>query len=69
MKNVSCGPISVPTLSFSLWKYTVFYYSSSARMAKAKGEAGPWSVVEINLRNQSGGRGRVQIKTTSAFLQ
>lgn len=69
MSNILCGPISVPTRGFSLWKYTVLYYSSSAWMAKAKGEAGPWYVVEINLHNQSGERGHVQINTTSAFLQ
>lgn len=69
MSNVSCGPISVPTQDFSLWEYAAFCYSSSARMSKAKGEARPRYMVEINLHNQSGGRRDVQIKTTFAFLQ
>jgi len=47
----------------------VFYYSSSARVAKAKGEARPQCMMEINLDDWSGGRGNMQKKTTFAFLQ
>lgn len=48
MNDLSCGLISVPTQDFSLWAYAAFYYSSSARISKAKGKAGPQYMVEVN---------------------